>query len=125
MPKITAKSVYALAALYYLLQQPGGGPHTIEEIAKGAGVPKNFLEQILLSLKRAGILKSVRGARGGYILAKDPAAIRVLDVVEAVESECCSEICKTANPVLERFWRSFAAHVRSFLTRPITELEGP
>ncbi len=123
MPKITTKSIYALAAIFFLYQNREKLPLNIETIAQGAHLPKNFLEQLLLLLKKAGILKSIRGAHGGYTFAKEPNRITVLDIVKAVESECCTDLCKTQNPILQLFWRDFSHHIQSFLAKPITALE--
>ncbi len=120
MPKITAKSVYAIAALYYLLKK--GSAATIEEIAKGANVPRNFLEQLLIALKKAGILTSIRGAHGGYKFSKPPKSITFLEVVRAVESECCTDPCRTQDPVLKLFWSDFSKSVQKLLDRPLTTL---
>ncbi|BCD61229.1 Rrf2 family transcriptional regulator, cysteine metabolism repressor [Nitratiruptor sp. YY08-26] len=123
MPKITTKSVYALAAVYFLYSHMHKLPMKIESIAEGAHIPKNFLEQLLLLLKKSGILKSIRGARGGYTFAKDVQEILFLDIVKAVESECCNDVCKTHNPVLNLFWKDLGACIQDFLQRPISDLD--
>ncbi len=123
MPKITTKSVYSLAALFYLYQNQSRLPLKIETVAKEANIPKNFLEQLLLLLKKGGILQSVRGAHGGYRFAKPPEDITVLDIVKAVESECCSDLCKTQHPALMLFWRDLSSHIQSFLQKPLSELQ--
>ena len=60
-------------------------PVIIETIAERRGIPEKFLVHILLQLKRAGIVRSVRGAKGGYLLAKPPATISFLDIIEAID----------------------------------------
>lgn len=75
---------YALRAAVYLAQkQPK--PCTTEEIAERTLLPQAYLAKVLLSLGRAGILRSQRGLHGGFVLAKDAAALSVLDIVNAVE----------------------------------------
>lgn len=63
----------------------GGGPVQISDIAKSQQIPVRFLEQILLILKRQGIVNSTRGVRGGYLLAKNPGEISVLTIIEALD----------------------------------------
>jgi len=121
MAGITAKGAYAVAAMLVLYQHAGNNtPLSIEKISNEAKVPKNFLEQILVSLKKNGILKSIRGAHGGYLLAKDPSEITILDIINSVETQCCEDICRTDNPVLRLFWNDFRSHMQIFLSKPIT-----
>ena len=74
---ITQKAKYAFKALFHLAEQPDGTSVQIEEIAKGAGVPRKFLEHILLELKKKGIVASRRGRAGGYVLIKKPAVVGI------------------------------------------------
>lgn len=84
MLSITTKSPYALQALCEL-GQAGAGPVPIGELAKRRGIPTQFLEQLFATLRRAGLLKSQRGVKGGYSFAREPAAITVLEVVELLD----------------------------------------
>jgi len=121
MAGITAKGVYAVAAMLVLYQHADHNiPLSIEKIAKEANVPKNFLEQILVSLKKSGVLKSIRGAHGGYLLAKDPSQITILEIIQSVETQCCDDVCRTDNPVLRLFWKDFRSHMQKFLSQPLT-----
>jgi Rrf2 family protein len=85
MISITAKSKYALRALLELAAHGGDHPVAINELATARQIPLQFLEQVFASLRRAGLLQSVRGARGGYRFARSPAEITVLDIVEALD----------------------------------------
>jgi len=74
----------------------GDGPMSISEIARQSSVPPAYLEQLIAPLRRASLVESKRGARGGYVLARDPAAIRVGDVYRVMEGpvapmDCVSE----------------------------------
>jgi Rrf2 family transcriptional regulator, cysteine metabolism repressor len=82
---ITSKSPYALSALVELARTGGSAPVPIGEIAKRRGIPVQFLESLFATLRRAGILQSQRGVRGGYSFARSPAEITVLEVVELLE----------------------------------------
>jgi len=83
--KLTAKSEYACLALIDLSMNFEKGLRTIGDIAERRHIPKKFLEQILLTLKRAGYVKSRKGADGGYELAKPPSEISVAEIVRLMD----------------------------------------
>jgi len=83
--RFSVKVQYGLQALLELALNAGGGPVQISEIAADQKVPVKFLEQILLSLKRVGLVASVRGRAGGYVLAKRPGEISALNLIEALD----------------------------------------
>lgn len=85
MLSITTKSPYAVQALIELGLSGDGAPVPIAELARRRQIPVQFLEQLFSALRRAGILRSYRGVKGGYAFARDPAAISVLDVVELLD----------------------------------------
>jgi Rrf2 family protein len=84
MMSITTKSPYALQALAEL-GRSGDGPVPIGELARRRNIPVQFLEQLFASLRRAGVLKSQRGVKGGYTFARPPADISVLEIVELLD----------------------------------------
>jgi Rrf2 family protein len=82
---ISQKAKYALKALVALARAPAGKPCSIRDIAVRDQIPQSFLEQILIELRRAGLVESRRGKDGGYLLAQDPGQIglgRVLRLVD-------------------------------------------
>jgi Rrf2 family protein len=79
--KLTARSEYALLALVYLARQKPGDLVSAETIARAQGIPPKFLEQILLTLKRAKYLRSAMGQRGGYQLTKPVDAVTIAEIV--------------------------------------------
>ena len=81
---LSKKSQYAFKALAYLTEKFNQGPVLISEISTKKKVPLKFLENILLELKKAGILESKKGKGGGYFLKKDPAQIKVATIVRLV-----------------------------------------
>lgn len=81
---ITTKSPYALQALAEL-GRCGAGPVPIGELARRRDIPVQFLEQLFATLRRAGVLKSQRGVKGGYTFARPPADITVLEIVELLD----------------------------------------
>ncbi len=84
--RITAKADYAVrAAVELAAAEASGSPVKGEQLATAQGIPKNFLENILTELRRAGIIRTRRGADGGYQLAQPAAEISVADVLRAVE----------------------------------------
>lgn len=82
---ITSKSPYAVLALAELGRSAGSGPVPIGELARRRDVPVQFLEQLFATLRRAGILRSQRGVKGGYTFAREPATVTVLEVVELLD----------------------------------------
>jgi Rrf2 family transcriptional regulator, cysteine metabolism repressor len=84
---ITSKSPYAVRALAELARRGGSSPVPIGEIARARDIPAQFLEGLFATLRRAGILQSQRGVKGGYQFARAPADVTVLEVVELLEGE--------------------------------------
>src|SRR4051812_23820230 len=85
MISITTKSPYALRALAELSRMGGTDPVPIGELARRRDIPVQFLEQLFAVLRRAGVLRSQRGVKGGYAFARDPATVTVLEVVELLD----------------------------------------
>jgi Rrf2 family protein len=81
---LSKKSQYAFKALSYLAARYDQGPVLISEIAKKKRIPLKFLENILLELKKAGILDSKKGKGGGYFLKKDPSKTKVANVIRLI-----------------------------------------
>jgi Rrf2 family protein len=85
MISITTKSPYALRALSELGRLGGAGPVPIAELARRREIPVQFLEQLFAVLRRAGVLRSQRGVKGGYSFAREPSEITVLEIVELLD----------------------------------------
>jgi len=85
MLSITSKSPYALAALCELAATGGQDPVPLGELARRREVPAQFLEQLFATLRRAGIIASQRGVKGGYRFARDPSQVSVLEIVELLD----------------------------------------
>ncbi len=79
--KLSRKSDYALRALMTLVERFGKGPVSIRELAEKNDVPRGFLEHIMLDLKAQGVVKSIAGRIGGFILARDPSEITMGEIV--------------------------------------------
>jgi Rrf2 family protein len=95
--RITTWTEYSLIISIHLAKQGrrGATPVAARELAEVERLPGDYVEQILLRLRRAGIVESVRGAKGGYSLARDPAAITVRDVMAASEHQTFEMNCDT------------------------------
>ena len=90
--RISAKGEYAAKAVLYLsLKYPGVA--TIHEVAKRHSIPVKYLEHILLALKKAGLLESRRGMRGGYMLARPPEQISIGEVLRIVDGQFSQSSC--------------------------------
>ena len=112
--RVTTWAEYGLIVSVHLAHRTGDGPVAAREIAEREHLPADYVEQILLRLRRAGIVSSVRGARGGYRLARIPSEVTVKDVLDASEhgtfevnceshmvdpSRCCENAACAIRPV--------------------------
>ena len=83
--RLSTKSRYGVRAIFDIAYHSRGLPTQIKEISRRQGVTPRYLEQIFQKLKRAGIVKSIRGPKGGYYLARKPENIAVSDVIRAMD----------------------------------------
>lgn len=82
---MSTRGDYASRALLSLALHRDGSPTSVRDIAERTGLPQPYLEQILLALKGAGLVRSKRGVGGGYVLTRDPAEITLAQIVSAVD----------------------------------------
>jgi Rrf2 family transcriptional regulator, cysteine metabolism repressor len=108
---ITSKSPYAVRALAELARRGAAAPVPIGEIARARDIPVQFLEGLFATLRRAGILQSQRGVKGGYSFARPPSEITVLEVVQLLEGELGTDA--EANG---RVWSDAVEAVKSVLS---------
>ncbi|MCK4875361.1 MAG: Rrf2 family transcriptional regulator [Sulfurimonas sp.] len=124
MSGISSKGMYGLAAMYQLMQSDKDVAVQIKEIADKANIPKNYLEQILVILKREGLVKSIRGANGGYMLEKNPDQILIYDIIDALEGGLCNQAsAANSNEILDLFWKEKQEKVREVFNVPLTDLK--
>lgn len=83
--KLSTKGRYGVAAMYELALHHGEGPISLKSIAQSQGISEHYLEQLICTLRNSGYVTSIRGAQGGYILAKVPESITVGDIIIAME----------------------------------------
>lgn len=94
--RVTTWTEYSLIITLQLARRrgEGGGPVAARELAESERLPGDYVEQILLRLRRAGIVSSVRGAKGGYRLAREPEKVSVYDVMTASERQTFQSNCE-------------------------------
>jgi len=124
--RVSTRGDYASRALLSLaLHADAEGPTSVRDIADRTGLPQPYLEQILLALKGAGLVRSKRGVGGGYVLARDPADITLSQIISAVdgpivagdfgrphEDGACDH---EGQCILLSVWASVGEHMRSHL----------
>ncbi len=91
--KLSTKGKYGVRALFEIARNFGRGPLTIKEIAERQRISLSYLEQILHKLGKAGIIESVRGPHGGYLLARKPSDLTIGDVVRSLEGPIALSHC--------------------------------
>ena len=94
---IAQKTRYALRSLLFLAEERGGVPVQLARIAETQRVPPKYLELIMLDLKKAGLVKSARGPKGGYRLAREAADISFGEVVRTMEGPIALVSCASVN----------------------------
>ena len=96
--KLSTKGRYGLRALIDLAQYSSGGPVSTASISARQDISERYLEQLMSMMKKAGLVKSIRGAGGGYVLAKDMCEISVGDVLRALEGSLEPVDCAGLEP---------------------------
>lgn len=119
--KLSTKGKYGLYAMFYLAQHAGDGCQPLKAVAE-IGVPEDYLEQLLGTLRRSGLVTTVRGAQGGYALAKEPAAITVGDVIDALEGPLTISDCVEDHSCCHKAEGCASRRVWAYLSRSINEL---
>lgn len=90
--QITRESDYAISCILYMATEPEK-TYFISELAKPHYLPESFLAKILQKLSKSGFVKSIRGIKGGFLLAKKPKEISLFDVVESIEGSIAINMC--------------------------------
>ena len=123
MPLISTKGVYGLTAMYELSKHKEDTPMQIKEISANANIPQNYLEQLLSKLRRADLVKSVRGARGGYTLAKSAKEIKIVDILIALEDDIKIIDAKAENPILNLFFDESKSSMKKIFDISLDKLD--
>jgi len=91
--KLSTRGRYGVRAMLELAINAGKGPVPLRDLASRQEISAKYLEQLLIPLKGAGLVKSVRGARGGYLLSSDPDSISLYDIVRSLEGPLAPVEC--------------------------------
>lgn len=91
--RITTQGDYGLICVLRIAQQVNKEPISIQKISQEEQLSIDYIEQLLLKLRRAGIVKSIRGRVGGYVLARPASRISMKDIIQAVEGSVFEDIC--------------------------------
>jgi len=99
--QITRAGEYGVLGLMNLARRNPGQMAMIDEVSRAERIPKSFLAKIFQDLAKAGLVRSIRGARGGFVLVRKPAQISVLEIIEAIEGRIVFQRCRQAKPECE------------------------
>ena len=119
---ISSKGAYGIAALFELAQNAKNDFMQIKDIAEKQGIPQNYLEQLLVILKKAGFVESLRGAEGGYRLAKHPSRIKVSDILNCLEGPPKLVNIYGRSEVLKNYWQSLPSKIEQIFSKTLEEL---
>lgn len=124
--RLTTKGRYGVRAVINLATAVNGYPVSISKIAAAEGISPEFLEQIFFKLKKSGLIRSLRGPKGGFLLNKDPALISIKDILDAVGEPVFPVPCtnKGADQDCIRYdqcstsqtWQNFSTLIEDFLS---------
>ncbi len=123
MLRLSTKGQYGVRAMYEIAKGSGLGPVTIKRISQEQHVSVAYLEQILNKLRRAGIIKSVKGPGGGYMLARDPKLISIGEILKELEGPVAITSCldpkegcvRVDSCVTHLLWKSLGDNIKRFL----------
>lgn len=128
MMAISTKGRYAARIMVFLTQRRSAGPVTKKDIAAGEGISADYVEQIMIRLKAAGLVASIRGRKGGFVLGRDPERVSLYDVLESVEgplslSPCVKDgMCRREQECpLNEVWRDAATYLINFFSKVTVE----
>lgn len=124
MLKLSTKGRYGVRLMIDLAQAFGKGPIALSEVAKRQEISEKYLEHLIVPLKRAKLIRSSRGARGGYLLIRPPDRITLKEIVTAVEGPVCivectqrPTICKRSKNCLTReVWKELSVKISEMLS---------
>lgn len=122
MKVFSEKVNYGLSAIFELAKNYYKGYIQIKEIATAQNIPQSYLEQLLINLKRAGLVDSMRGAQGGYKLKKSAHDIRIIDLIEALEAPITIVDYSKNSEVLQSFWRKIEVEFTELFNNTLEDL---
>ena len=124
--RLTAKGRYAVTAMLDLAVHEDEGPITLAAISRRQGISLSYLEQLFGKLRRGGLVKSVRGPGGGYLLSRAPDDIRISDIILAVDEPIQTTRCSPGSPagckanksrcLTHDLWEELGHHIYLYLS---------
>ena len=123
----STRGEYGVRLMVELARHYGSGPVSLSEMAEHESLPRPYLEQLVVSLREAGLVTSTRGAHGGYELARPPVSVRMSEVITALEGPIAPMVCASDDPhhaeacqragfcTVEQLWQRVRAAVVSAL----------
>ncbi len=123
--KISTKGRYGLRILLDLALHDSETPRLIRDIASSQQISEKYISRLIIDLRRAGMVRSIRGAKGGFRIAKKPETITLLDVVEVMEGPLSIVDCvrfpekcnRTANCATREIWNKLNSEIRESMSR--------
>ena len=125
--KLTTKGRYAVMAMADLALFKGEGPISLKDISLRQNISLAYLEQIFIKLKQVNLVKSVRGAQGGYVLDVPPEEIKISNIISAVDEEIKTLNCKKESKkgcnnksmkcITHNLWDQLDQHINSFFEK--------
>lgn len=122
--RLSTRGRYAVRAMLDLATHPQNGPVSLQEVAERIGVSAKYLDQILSRMRNAGLVRAVRGAKGGFTLSKDPSATTLLEILRVVEGPIAVVECVQTPSLCERAKDCVAREVWAEVGRAIEGVLG-
>ena len=119
---VSAKAIYGLCAMLELGQNHTNGPTQIKDIAKTHDIPQHYLEQLLVILRKAEIVKSFRGTAGGYSLARSPSRIRVSEILTCLDGKVEVVPDRKKNNAAAFFWSDLQSSIEKKIDMSLEDL---
>lgn len=123
MALLSTKGVYGLAAILQIAKASEVAPISIKEIAERTGVSKNYLEQILNTLRNEKLVCSIKGKNGGYHLARDASEITFGEIFTALEKDLRMTSIQMSDPGLRAFFEKFDVKLAEIFNEPLSSYE--
>ncbi len=119
---VSAKAIYGLCAMTELGQNGNSGLVQIKDIAQAHNIPQHYLEQLLVLLKKAGLVESFRGAQGGYALARTPSQIKIADILACLDGRVEVLPDHKRNNAILFFWEGLQRLLEGYLDASLEDL---
>ena len=120
--KLSTKGKYGLKAMFELALSSNGSPVSLKYIAKKQGISDQYLEQIFSALRKAGLVNSVRGAQGGYMISKELSEVTVADILKVLEGDMAFTECLLDKEACQNFDSCSTKYVWAKIKESIEEV---